>query len=227
MQEAPPKSNAPPEIQEALRLTAGPEFEEVVPPPTQRPKAVRAPKKSKKDKPEKIRVPMQDRSEIFVEKRMSWHEIMTEDVRNEIRAAYHKDQFFKKVIEQKDLANPNANFKCIEGFWFHKRAEDSNDRLCIPKIEVKGIDIRQAIISEAHTRLAHCGNLRTLKYIQNYVYWPGLAKEKNTMCDHCETCQRIKPMSGKYRGLLHPLQQPTRPWGSVGMDFSGPYELGQ
>ena len=41
--------------------------------------------------------------------------------------------------------------------------------------------------------------------------------------DTCGTCQVTKTSTQRPVGLLHPLPIPNRPWGSIGMDFVGPF----
>ncbi|TDL14375.1 hypothetical protein BD410DRAFT_691463, partial [Rickenella mellea] len=42
-------------------------------------------------------------------------------------------------------------------------------------------------------------------------------------CRSCGICQMSKTVNQKPAGLLHTLPIPNRPWGSLGMDFVGPF----
>lgn len=50
-----------------------------------------------------------------------------------------------------------------------------------------------------------------------------MVKDVNAFCKSCGTCQTTKTSTMKPEGLLHTLPIPTRPWGSIGMDFIGPF----
>lgn len=50
-----------------------------------------------------------------------------------------------------------------------------------------------------------------------------MGQEVDKYCETCGTCQVNKTSTQRPLGLLHPLPIPTRPWGSVGMDFIGPF----
>ncbi len=41
-------------------------------------------------------------------------------------------------------------------------------------------------------------------------------------CESCKTCKRSKPSNQKPYGLLNPLDVPSYPWESIGIDFIGP-----
>src|ERR1700683_3701967 len=63
-------------------------------------------------------------------------------------------------------------------------------------------------------------------YIQCWYWWPRLgAVEK--YCDSCGICQAIKMSTQRPVGLLHLLPIPNRLWGSIGMDFIGPFPKSQ
>ncbi|QRW13095.1 Transposon Tf2-1 polyprotein [Ceratobasidium sp. AG-Ba] len=50
-----------------------------------------------------------------------------------------------------------------------------------------------------------------------------MAKEIIKFCQSCGNCQMMKTSSQLPQGLLHTLPIPSRPWGSIGMDFMGPF----
>jgi len=45
----------------------------------------------------------------------------------------------------------------------------------------------------------------------------------NKYCISCSICQANKTSTQRPVGLLHPLPIPNQPWGSIGMDFIGPF----
>jgi hypothetical protein len=126
--------------------------------------------------------------------------------------------FFARV-----LAKPKAhrNIHQYEGLlWI---ADRGRQVLCIPdRVLYKGRALREIIISEAHSLLAHLGSLKTLTYLKDHVWWKSMAEDVKRYCESCTTCARSKPTNQKPFGLLNPLEVPTYPWESIGIDFVGP-----
>ena len=81
----------------------------------------------------------------------------------------------------------------------------------------------QWIIEQAHSTIGHMGSQKTDEYVRQYFWWPRIGFEIHRYCESCGTCQTIKSSTAKPRGLLHSLPIPDRPWGSIGMDFVGPF----
>jgi hypothetical protein len=95
--------------------------------------------------------------------------------------------------------------------------------LCIPeKIQVNGRSLREIIISEGHSLLAHLRYTKTLSYLRDYVWWKTINQDVKKFCESCATCKRSKPNNQKPYGLLNPLDLPSHPWESIGVDFIGP-----
>ena len=82
--------------------------------------------------------------------------------------------------------------------------------------------LTEIVIDQAHCTIGHAGNECTNKYIHKFYWWSTLSKDVAKFCMTCGTCQAVKPITQHPAGLLHPLPIPTRPWGSIGMDFIGP-----
>ena len=99
--------------------------------------------------------------------------------------------------------------------------------MCIPKALIKGRSIREIIISEAHSMLAHLGASKTIHYLRDYVWWQEMVSDTKDYCEMCSTCKRSKPNNQKPYGLLNPLTVPTEPWESIGIDFVGLLPLSQ
>ena len=79
------------------------------------------------------------------------------------------------------------------------------------------------VIEQAHTILGHYGAQKTADYIRQWYWWPKLGHEVDKYCTTCSICQVSKTSTQRPVGLLHTLPIPNRPWGSVGMDFIGPF----
>jgi hypothetical protein len=79
------------------------------------------------------------------------------------------------------------------------------------------------VIEQAHTILGHFSAQKTADYVRRWYWWPRLASEIDKFCDTCGVCQANKISMQRPVGLLHLLPIPNRPWGSIEMDFIGPF----
>jgi hypothetical protein len=82
-----------------------------------------------------------------------------------IRHSYEKDPFLKKILEHpKDYRNFSVENQLIY------LTESDQKLLCIPeKVVVNGRTLREIIISEAHSLLAHLGATKTYAYMRDHV----------------------------------------------------------
>ncbi len=87
---------------------------------------------------------------------------------------------------------------------------------------VNGHNLREVLISEAHSILAHLSSRKTPLYLWDFVWWKEIARDVASFCEPCITCMRSKPMNKKPYGLLNPLKVPNFPWEGIGIDFVGP-----
>ncbi|TEB18447.1 hypothetical protein FA13DRAFT_1648782, partial [Coprinellus micaceus] len=88
------------------------------------------------------------------------------DLMEIVRNRYDRDTFFEVI-----LRNPKdyRNFRVEAGYIYQ---QDENRRaLCIPKIVVDGRNIREMVIDEAHSVLAHLGARKTIAYLRDHVWW--------------------------------------------------------
>ncbi|KAG2061437.1 hypothetical protein BDR06DRAFT_842282, partial [Suillus hirtellus] len=84
----------------------------------------------------------------------------------DIRHQYHKDPFYKKVL---DSPKEFHNFVVEDGIMRIKL----NDRtlICVPDIKLDDRKLQEVIISQAHSLLAHLGPRKTLTYLCDHVWW--------------------------------------------------------
>ena len=93
-------------------------------------------------------------------------------------------------------------------------------KLCIPKGE------RAHIIREAHTSriVGHFSVGKTVAQLQCCCYWLQKAEIISKYIKGCVMCSTSKPTNRKL-GLYTPLSVPSRPWGSISMDFVGGFPM--
>jgi hypothetical protein len=127
------------------------------------------------------------------------------------------DPLFRDILEH---PKQYRNFEEKDGLLF-MNARD-NLLLCIPRAFIKERSIREIVISEAHSLLAHLGAAKTLAYLRDNVWWKEMVADIISFCESCTTCKRSKPSNQKPYGLLNPLDIPGKPWDAIGIDFVRP-----
>jgi len=139
------------------------------------------------------------------------------DLIKEISNRYSEDPFFEIILTK---PSDFRNFEVKSGLiYLHER---ENSILCIPKVMVEGRSVREIVISEAHSLLAHLGASKTLDYLRDHVWWKDMVTDTKAYCETCMTCKHSKPSNQKPYGLLNPLPIPGHPWESIGVDFVSP-----
>jgi hypothetical protein len=139
------------------------------------------------------------------------------DLRSIVSHRYGDDPFFKNILE-----SPKSfrNFEVEDGAIYLKQ-EDVR-LLCIPALVHQGRNLREIIVSEAHSILAHLGVRKTLDYLRDHVWWKDIVEDTRSFCETCTTCKRSKSSTQKPYGLLYSLNPPSQPWEVIGIDFVGP-----
>ena len=136
-----------------------------------------------------------------------------------VRNGYIKDPLFQKIIAN---ISHYSNFYIQENLVY-TRNKGRQDVLCIPRVKSKGTSLTATIIDQAHTTLGHFASQKTAEYIRRWYWWPKLGYKVTKYCDSCGVCQTSKVNTQRPVSLLHMLPIPNHPWGSIGMDFVGPF----
>ena len=141
------------------------------------------------------------------------------DFLDKVRAGYNDDSLFAKILKEEERY---ATFSVRDGLVYTTN-RGTQEVLCIPRKVTKDYSLTAIIIDQAHTILGHFGAQKTADYIRRWYWWPKMGNEIAKFCDSCGICQVNKTSTKRPVGLLHPLPIPNRPWGSIGMDFMGPF----
>lgn len=82
-------------------------------------------------------------------------------------------------------------------------------------------NLRKNIFSVFHESSigGHSGIQATIKKVRAYFVWDTITADIKLWVQECEVCQRHKPESISYPGLLQPLELPYKPWTDISMDF--------
>lgn len=138
-------------------------------------------------------------------------------LQSELRNRYGEDPFFGDILTK---PTQFKNFVVEDGLVTLR--DQDRILLCIPNVIINGRNVREIVISHAHSLLAHLGPHKTASLLRDHVWWKTLLPDVQKYCDICMTCKRSKPSNQKPYGLLNPLPVPSTPWEAVGIDFVGP-----
>jgi len=141
------------------------------------------------------------------------------DFLDKVKKGYAKDVLFSKIVKE---AERYSAFKYRDGLLYTNN-RGGHEVLCIPRVVTKDYSLTAIVIEQAHTILGHFGAQKTSDYIRRWYWWPRISPEVDKYCETCGICQANKTSTQRPVGLLHPLPIPNRPWGSIGMDFVGPF----
>ncbi|KIY65092.1 hypothetical protein CYLTODRAFT_357437, partial [Cylindrobasidium torrendii FP15055 ss-10] len=89
------------------------------------------------------------------------------DLREAIRYQYSMDPVFSTIIEK---PKEYKNFEYKDGLLYVIIHQDVK-LLCIPDVIHEKRRIREIILDEAHSLLAHLGARKTMSYLRAHVWW--------------------------------------------------------
>ena len=97
-----------------------------------------------------------------------------------------------------------------------KRRNEENRQLVLP------LALRRRVVKELHdaATAGHLTFIRTYTKVSDNYYWPDMRKDIKKYCETCEVC--IANSKLNIKSPLHPIEQATRPFQIIGIDFLGP-----
>lgn len=106
-----------------------------------------------------------------------------------VQNKYTEDPAFSDIV-----SNPKEykNFELMEDQLLYLKTNDSKV-LCIPLVMVSGQNIREIVILEAHSLIAHLEARKMLTYLRNHVWWKGISSDIHAYCESCVVCCQNKP----------------------------------
>ena len=134
-----------------------------------------------------------------------------------LKGRYVEDPAFKPILD-----NPSnfTNFEIRNDLIFFR--SEGLTRLAVPDVTINGQSIRESIIRQGHSILAHLGGHKTVTYLREQVWWKTMVRDITDYCKSCPVCAASKSPTEKPRGLLKTMPVPTHPWQYIGIDFVGP-----
>ena len=80
-------------------------------------------------------------------------------------------------------------------------------------------DLREKMLNLLHE--THPGIVRMKVLARSCVWWPGINKDLEGVTHECEECQQNQKED--QRTLIHLLEQPSKSWQRVHLDFAEPF----
>jgi transposase InsO family protein len=90
----------------------------------------------------------------------------------------------------------------------------SADRVVVPT------SLRPSVLRQFHS--GHPGISRMKAVTRNYVYWPGLDAQIESLVKRCSRCQQAAKLPPRQDPV--PWEPPQSPWSRVHIDFAGPID---
>ena len=79
--------------------------------------------------------------------------------------------------------------------------------------------LREKVLSELHE--THPGICRTKALARQYVWWPRIDDDLESLVKKCAVCQQSRP--NPPAAPLHPWEWPHEPWTRIHADYAGPF----
>ena len=113
---------------------------------------------------------------------------------------YQDDPHFGDLYQQLQQGQQptKSDFWLKDGFLF------KGLKLCLPKCS-----LRELMIVEKHN-LGHFGKSKTLEFLKQDYFWPGMTKDVERHVQRCQVCQKGKGTTTN-AGLYLPLLVPNKP----------------
>ncbi len=82
-------------------------------------------------------------------------------------------------------------------------------------------EVRGSVIAWAHMSLVSChpGSCRTLSWVRERFWWPGMRDDVNEYVAVCPVCEQNKSKNLPCAGLLQLLPVPQQRWLDISLDF--------
>ncbi|KAJ3480531.1 hypothetical protein NLI96_g8282 [Meripilus lineatus] len=140
-----------------------------------------------------------------------------------IKEGYRADSLLTKIIEKPE---EHKLFAYRNGILW-KKERNGGEVKVVPRGKWKGRRLTELVITTAHEIIGHLGSQKTEEYTRRWFWWPSMGIDIRKYCRSCHICQTTKSDNQKPMGLLHNMPILSRPWGSIGMDFVGPFPPSQ
>ena len=82
-------------------------------------------------------------------------------------------------------------------------------------------DSINTILHECHDSVysGHFSEDRTLEKVADTAWWDNWKQDTGEYCSSCDRCQKANKATGKRFGLLMKIEEPSKPWDVINMDW--------
>jgi hypothetical protein len=150
-----------------------------------------------------------------------WRVVAKTDFPECLKGRHEEDKAFKPIL---DSPENFANFETEDRLVFF--LSEGVRCLAIPDVKINGQPIRETIIHQGRSILAHLGSNKTTTPLRGpeQVWWKTIIQDITDYGKSCQTYAVSKSPTEKPKGLFKKMLVPTRPWQyvRVSIDFVGP-----
>ncbi|MBW0541131.1 hypothetical protein O181_080846 [Austropuccinia psidii MF-1] len=117
------------------------------------------------------------------------------------------DEVWKKTYDE-------GRFHLLDGIIYHRTK-------CTCVMTVVERSLINLVLKECHDSpfSGHLSEDRTREKVKTYIWWPMWKKDVSEYCKTCDRCQKAKKSTGKRLENMIKIQEPSRPWEIVHMDW--------
>jgi len=107
-----------------------------------------------------------------------------------------------------------GRFNLWDGLLYHREKHNS-------VLVLVDRDNINTILYECHDSVysGHFSEEKTIEKVQDTAWWVDWRKETSEYCDSCDRCQKANKATGKRFGLMMKIQEPSKPWDIINMDW--------
>ncbi|MBW0552949.1 hypothetical protein O181_092664 [Austropuccinia psidii MF-1] len=117
------------------------------------------------------------------------------------------DEIWKKSYDE-------GRFHLLDGIIYHR-----TKHICVMKVVDRSLI--NLVLKECHDNpfSGHLSEDSTREKVKTCIWWPMWQKDVAEYCKTCERCQKANKSTGKILGNTIKIQEPSRPWEIVHMDW--------
>ncbi|MBW0549110.1 hypothetical protein O181_088825 [Austropuccinia psidii MF-1] len=117
------------------------------------------------------------------------------------------DEVWKKSYDE-------GRFHLLDGIIYHR-----TKHTCV--MTVVDRSLINLVLKECHDSpfSGHLSEDRTREKVKTCIWWPMWQKDVAEYCKTCDRCQKANKSTGKRLGNMIQIQEPSRPWEIVHMDW--------
>ena len=107
-----------------------------------------------------------------------------------------------------------GRFNLWDGLLYHREKHNS-------VLVIVDRDNINTILFECHDSVysGHFSEEKTMEKVADTAWWINWRKDTSEYCTSCDRCQKANKATGKRFGLMMRIQEPSKPWDIINMDW--------